>query len=125
MLDFTFENGDQVPAVEQHDDGWISCPYNCTDETHEHGVSGDPMTHRASHCRDKAPDDTGYFLMRPLPGVLRPFRWWTLKGNPAVAGFWTRFRRRISRPFGFAVGGDHPDTDAPGLLPNLMEGSDA
>lgn len=73
-------DGRRYPAVEQREDGWIPCPYNCTDETHVHGVDAGRLTHRASHCREKGDEDRGYFLLRPdsPPSLFESAerRWW-------------------------------------------------
>lgn len=84
MFDVRCSNGDVVPAVEQADNGRIACPYMCESETHVHGIVSEGMTHRASHCRDKRPEDRGYFLLRPKRGGILDIlhRWWIETSDP-------------------------------------------
>lgn len=66
MMYYVEDRGEQVPAVEPHDSGWIACPY-CDAETHTHGIDG-PLSHRPAHCGSKP--RTGYFLLRPIVSLI-------------------------------------------------------
>ena len=81
MTHYVEDRGEQVPAVEQYDSGWVACPFNCTNETHEHGLTDEPVTHRVAHCPGSKPQG-GYFLLRPLLSLLGAVRWW--KGSKPV-----------------------------------------
>lgn len=86
------ETGERIPAVPQFDDGVIRCPYGCEAETHTHGVTDEPLTHRVAHCAG-GEHGRGYYLLRPLAGHFGGVPWWgsgpipaPVKSRPGLTG---------------------------------------
>ncbi len=101
MTYYVEDRGEQVPAVEQHDSGWIACPY-CDAETHTHGVADEPVAPRVAHCGSKP--RKGYFLLRPV-GLLCA-KWW--KGSKPIT-------KPVTGPLG-GIGFSPEGFRGPGLL---------
>jgi hypothetical protein len=78
----SFADGSSVPALEQHDNGKVRCPNNCSEETHEHGILPDSLSLRNSHCAERQPGEH-YAVLRPTKGLLGiGLRWWALSRVP-------------------------------------------
>lgn len=85
-MEIITREGERIPAVVQNDMGAVACPHRhagCAEETHEHGVDGELMTHRVAHCRSldgsKVPAARlGYYVLRAAPGLLpgTSAKWW-------------------------------------------------
>lgn len=99
-------DGPEPPAVEAHDgptpDTVTTGPCPHCGETHTHGRTDEPRSHRTAHCDDKTIPGRGlgYYLLRPLRGLLKAVRWWEDESDQGVSNL------------GF-------DGDSVGLLPVL------
>jgi hypothetical protein len=106
------DNGERIPAVEQYGSGWVACPYaDCDEETHDHGVSERPISHRVAHCRDHS--GRGYFLLRPIVSLIGAVKWW--KGSEVTKPI----TKPVSGPLG-GIGFSPEGSNGPGLLGEVV-----